>query len=214
MAYTTNALRTRIHFACENANKDLLSKALKETIVDMFSHICKMEYISSRLSISGLSANSNKLLWHTLVAFDRESEQSLIDAAFEIEDGMAIDGIYRFKLGELRNRWKEICDLTKENAFFLVDESTFFELLRFLISAVNPKVPTLTLKQEDNKYIVTGMSEEKGLKLVLSKEELVFYLVDFAPIELVLIGEFSDKSLKSQLQMLFDAKAPKSGIYK
>lgn len=213
MAYSTNALRTGIHFACENSKRDTLLKALKGTFVDMYSHICKLEYISSRLSIAGLSDNANRLLWHTLVAFDRENEQALIENAFEIEEGITLDGIYRFKLRELRDRWNEICTLTKENSFFLVDEPTYFELLRFLISAVNPKVRSLTLRQEGNDYIVTGMSEENGLKLVLSKEELVYYLVDFAPLELVLYGEFSDAALKNQLQLLFDAKATKSEIY-
>lgn len=206
MAYTISAYRTGIHFACENFNKDMLIAAVKATLVDMFSHICKLDYISSRLNISGLSDRENRLLWHTLVVFDRESEQTLIENAFEVEDGMAIDGIFRFKLTELKNRWKEICTLTKENSFFLIDEPTFFELLRFLISAVNPKVRTLTLRQDGNEYIVTGMSDAEGLKLSLTKDELVFYLVDFAPLELVLLGEFSDSALKAQLQMLFDAK--------
>lgn len=211
MAYTTNSHRTVIHFACENENKDILIEAVKSTIVDMFANICKLDYISKRLSITGLSDSANRLLWHTLVAFDRESEQSLIENAFEVEDGLALDGVFHFRLTELKNRWKEICSLTKDNSYFLADEPTYFELLRFLISAVNPKVKALTLRQEGNKYIVTGMSESEGIKLTLSKDELVFYLVDFAPLELILLGEFSDSDLKTKLQLLFDAKPVQYG---
>ena len=155
----------------------------------------------------GLPPARYELLLRTLVAFDRENEHKLLNKLVKIEDGMTIDGVFNFKMGELKERWLEICKLTKSNGAYLYDNATYNELLRFLISAVDPKINKLTVYETDGKYRLTGALKKGVLDLNAGDSmELMYYLIDLAPLELIIDGGITNRELSDRLIGIFDAK--------
>ena len=198
--------RTYVAVACERKNRDSLIGIIKEVLCDMFATLIKCDYLKKRLKLP-IDKYSYNILIHTLVAFDRDNEREIINKALVIQDGMSLDGIFYFRLDELRARWDEIGKLATDNAFYLIDEDTLNELIRFLISAVSPKIMRLDISQKDNEYSVCGkLHESEFVYNVIGTEQLMLYLIDIAPLELTLRGNFTDKRLYERLVRIFDAK--------
>ena len=177
-------------FGCEAQSKARMLAVIKECLVDMYGVVCKFDFIKRNLSIN-LPQMNYELLLHTLVAFDRENERKLLNKIVHVEDGMTI----------------EICNLTRNNGAYLYDDETYNELLRFLISAVNPKINKLTVCETEGKYRLTGSLKNSVLDLdVGNSSELMYCLVDLAPLELVIDGRISNRELSKRLIGIFDAK--------
>lgn len=195
--------RLYVTFACENKDRARLKGAIKSCLLDMYAVAAKLDYIRTHLN-ANLKGNDLNVLLHTLVAFDRENERVIIDEAVNIEDGMSIDGIFHFKLKKLRERWDDICKLTNENALYLNDGKTFNELLRFLIGAVNPKLIKLIVAESERGF---DIYDEDGFNATAADDlHLMYYLIDLAPLELVIKGGIKDRELLGRLHSMFDAK--------
>lgn len=193
-------------FGCEPQSRTQMISAIKECLVEMYGVMSKFDFIKRNLMIS-LPPLNYELLLHTLVAFDRENERKLLNKLITVQDGMALDGVFNFKLVELKERWLEICNLTRNNGAYLYDDETYNELLRFLISAVNPKINKLTLCEKEGKYRLTGALKNSVLDLSAGNStELMYYLIDLAPLELVIDGGISNRELSQRLIGIFDAK--------
>lgn len=205
-AEVSRAGRTLVSVACESCNKSQILAEIKTCLTDMYATVVKYDYLRNAIKLP-LDVNSYNLLIHTLVAFDRENEREIIDGAFVPSDDMSLDGIFYFRLRELSNRWDEISALAKDNAPYLIDEDTLNELIRFLISAVNPKIMRLDISQNENNYNVSGQLPESEFEYnIIGTEQLLLYLIDIAPLELHLNGNFTDKRLYERLIRIFDAK--------
>ncbi len=205
-ASVRKADRTIVAVACETPRKTALLKEIRGCFIDMFATVVKYEYLKRAIRLP-LERNSYNLLLHTLVAFDRENEREIIEENMPVCDGMSLDGVFYFRLGELRTHWEEIARLATENAPYLIDEDTLNELIRFLISAVNPKIMRLEVRQQDNRYNVHGHLPESEFDYnIIGTEQLLLYLIDIAPLELRLSGHFTDKRLCDRLVRIFDAK--------
>lgn len=193
-------------FGCEHQSRDMMIGAIKEGIVETLGVVGKFDFIKRNLML-GLPKMNYELLLHTLVAFDRENERKLLNGIVRVEDNMTLDGLFNFRLCELKGRWLEICELTRNNGAYLYDDETYNELLRFLIGAVNPKINKLTITEYDGKYRLTGLLNNGAIDLdIPTGSELMYYLVDFAPLELVIDGDISNVELFKRLTGIFDAK--------
>lgn len=205
-ALHTSGRRLYCSFGCELQSSAQMTNAIKEGLVEMFGVVGKYDFIKRNLSL-GLSKTNYDLLLHTLVAFDRENEHKLLNKIIRVENNLTLDGLFNFKLGELKERWIEICNLTRNNGAYLYDDETYIELLRFLISAVNPKVNKLTVREVNGRYSLCGSLKNSVINIdAQSSAELMYYLIDLAPLELVIDGGISNRELSKRLVGIFDAK--------
>lgn len=205
-----NAFGNRLYcaFGCEAEDRARMIAAIKDCLIEMYAVVTKFDYIKHNLPLS-LSNFRYEMLVHTLVAFDRENERKLLRKLLHVQDGMALDGVFNFALGELKERWLEICKLTKSNGMYLHDDETFNELLRFLISAVNPKINRLTVCEYEGRYRLTGSFKNSDLDLdACDGTELMYYLIDLAPLELVIDGGISNIELKNALSVFLTQSSP------
>ncbi len=207
--------RTLVSVACESQNKSDILNVIRECVTDMYATVVKFDFLKRAIRLQ-LDRNSYDLLIHTLVAFDRENEREVIENGILIRDGMSLDGIFYFRLQELKKRWEEIAELAVSNAVYLKDEETLNELIRFLISAVSPKIMRLDISQNNNEYNVSGhLPESDFVYNIPGTEQLLLYLIDIAPLELRLNGHFTDKRLCERLERIFDAKREENcGVHK
>lgn len=198
--------RMYIVISFENGNKREVEQIIRESLVEMYTTVVKKQYLINKIDMPALKKNYYNFLVHTLVAFDRETERDIILECLTIGEVMQLDGFFNFKLNELIKHWDEIANLATDNGTYLSNEKTFNELLRFLISAINPKINTLEITQTDSSFNVIGALQESRFELILkNSEQLMIYLIDVAPMEIRLNGEFSDKAFYNQLISIFDA---------
>jgi len=200
--------RVEISLACENANRQQAKKTIKNIIKEMYLTVVKYEYLKNALKMPHLSCNSFSVLLHTLVAFDKEAECEIIDKNLKIADYLALDGFFNFRLTELKKRWDEIAELASNNARHLHQEETLNELLKFLMSAITPKIKKLYISVLSDHFNVSGQYKNSSFEFrIINPEQLMIYLINVAPIELILEGEFSDKKLYNRIVSIFDGKA-------
>jgi len=200
--------RVEVSVACENAQKSEAKKIIKKTLTEMYLTVVKFEYLKNSLKIPYLCDMSFSILLHTLVAFDREAETEIIDKNLKITDYLALDGFFNFRLCELKKRWDEIAELASNNARHLHQEETLNELLKFLMSAITPKIPKLSISVLSDHFNVSGQYKNSRFEFrILNPEQLMIYLINVAPLELTLEGEFADKKLYNRIVSIFDGKS-------
>jgi len=205
VASAENGRRVEISIACENAQSAQAKKIIKKTLIEMYLTVCKYEYLASVLKIPRLSEASYKILLHTLVVFDRESESEILEKNLRFSDYLALDGFFHFRMQEVKKRWDEIAQLASNNALYLNHEDTLNELLKFLMSAVTPKVQKLSISVLADHFNVSGRYKNSRFECrILSSEQLMIYLINVAPLELTLEGEFEDRKLYQRIVSIFD----------
>lgn len=207
IALKESAKRLNLSIACENKYKNDIVIVLKDCITEIFLTVVKRGYLSEKLNTLHLKHEAFKILLHTLVAFDRDMEKEIIIRNLKFIDNLALDGLFNFKLFELKKRWDDIADLAVNNSSFLNNDETLNELLKFLMSSISPKINKLEVIKQKNQYFVSGEYLEKSFEYsISSSEQLMMYLINIAPLELVLKGNFEDDKLYKRLVCIFDAK--------
>ncbi|MCL2062123.1 MAG: hypothetical protein FWH03_05830 [Firmicutes bacterium] len=211
VASKVNPARIEISVACESIHRRNAEEIIKKTLSEMYLTVAKFDYLESALKMPFISEDSYKILIHTLVAFDREAEYEIIEKNLTLNDYLALDGFFYFRLGELRSRWDEIAALACNNSLYLNNEETLNELLKFLMSAVTPKIQKLSVAVKRDSYNVTGSYKNSSFEFRIgSPEQLLIYLINIAPLELTLEGEFSDEKLYKRIVSIFDGKSAKA----
>ena len=200
--------RTEVSIACESNFKSDAKKLIKKTLTEMYLTVVKYEYLETALKMPHLDSDSYSILLHTLVAFDRETESEIISKELKIDNYLALEGFFNFRLGELKTRWDEIAELASNNARHLHKEETLNELLKFLMSAITPKIKKLSISVLAGHFNVSGEYKKSRFEFrILTPEQLMIYLINVAPLELILEGEFSDKNLYNRIVSIFDGKS-------
>ncbi|MCL1953724.1 MAG: hypothetical protein FWF58_03145, partial [Firmicutes bacterium] len=129
----------------------------------------------------------------------------LLDRTLIVHDTMSIDGYFNFRLYEIRDRWLDICKLAKENALFLTDRETMFELLRFLMSTIKPKIEKIVVKQFNSIFEVYTLDDQLLIQLD-NPEDLLLYFIETAPLEIRIVGDILPKQQRLILDSIFDDK--------
>lgn len=178
-------------------------RAVKRFLSDIFCRSVKRDYLVSRLKLPMLGENSREILLRTLIAFDRDRDAELVRRKLKLSSEISIDGFYRFRLSELDARWLEIARLTEENVALLYDEGALDLLLKFLLSAVEPRSETVSVSETERGYLLVEPGEPDRL---LCRKELIPALVDIAPMEIVLENGITDRALGVRISSIFDVK--------
>ena len=213
VAAKCNKARMEISVACESMHRAAAEEIIKNTLREMYLTVCKYEFLANTFKLPFLSEESYKILLHTLVVFDREAENEIIERNLVLNDYLALDGFFNFRLTELKTRWEEIAQLASNNSVYLNHEETLNELLKFLMSAVTPKIQKLAVSVLPDYFNVKGKYQNSSFEFrILSPEQLMIYLINIAPLELTLDGDFEDQNLYKRIVSIFDGKTVKSTV--
>lgn len=199
--------RLNVSVACENENKQKIIAVIRECIAEIFLTTVKLDYLTTALNMPLLKSDAYKMLLHTLVAFDRDTEREMIRDALDIGDNLALDGFFNFRLADLRKRWDDIAELAVSNSVYLRSDDTLNELLKFLMSAISPKVRKLEIVKRNGYYSVKGNSDGEFEYRICSPEQLMVYLINIAPLELTLRGSFENDEIFDRITGIFDVSA-------
>lgn len=198
-------MRLFVAVACENNYKKQVSEVLSEALTDIFSIEAKRHYFIENLKLPMLGEEKYNILLAALVEFDSDSDRELIKQTLNLESGLNLDGVYNFAFSEIKSRWKDIGNLTRENALYLTDNEIFFELIKYMFSAITPKTEAAVLHYDGKRYSISDTRRGEIVGEALSEEELLCALIRIAPISLEFSGEKLERGLSAKLSAIFGA---------
>ncbi len=202
VAATKLGKRYQVAIASESDSKLKILEIISDSVIETLGYFYKYEYLSMNLKLPLDPVNYNILL-HALTQFDRSSDEAILKNCVQISNGMALDGVYRFRIGLLKERWREIVNLTRENAIYLTDSETFYELIKFLFSSIEARVENVVLSKNNDLFVISDESCRKNLFTSSDINEIVYTLVDLAPLSIAVNKSFENEKTVELITKLF-----------
>ncbi len=167
--------RTEIAFQTEREYCPYVRKFAEEHISDVLSIGYKYAYFDKRLPLPMLTSEKRRMLLTALVAADYKEDKAYAMRRVRGQCQYCLDGVFHFRLQELKKRWKEIVDYIPADMGEMATEG----FLGFLVEDGEGKIFLKNGKVYDEGYRVlsrsslTGESNEIG-EILLSGAERVY----------------------------------------
>lgn len=100
--------RTRVEFRSDGRYCPYIRKAAEKSIADVLAVGYKYKFFEKKLPLPLLSKQEKTLLLTALTAADYREDYAYIETKIKDFDEYAIDGVYNFRLNDLKARWLDI----------------------------------------------------------------------------------------------------------
>ncbi len=133
ISYATEESRDRLFVylasACEDAQtvESKVQNIAGTVIIDFF----KLRFFLERLTFAGMSLAECALL-SAIVHFDSDFERAVCQKAFSTSSDFNIDGVFRFRLNELAENWKELSEVASRLLCGVTCENELFDIASFI----------------------------------------------------------------------------------
>ncbi len=167
--------RTEIAFKTEREYCPYVRKFTEEHISDVLSIGYKYAYFDKQLPLPLLTGEKRRMLLTALVAADYKEDKAYAMRRVRGQSQYSIDGVFHFRLRELKKRWKEIVDYIPAD----MGEAATEGFLGFLVEDGEGKIFLKNGKVYDESYrllsrsSLTGEHNEIG-EILLSGAERVY----------------------------------------
>ena len=74
----------------------------------------------------------------------------------------------------------------------MTDSETFYELIKFLFSSIEARVENIILSRSSGKFVITDESTKKCLFSSENINEILYALIDFAPLSIAVNKSFEN----------------------
>ena len=136
-----------------------------EYISDVLAIGYKYDFFKSRLALPLLSKEERFLLYSALVSADYKEDKRYASRRLGAFETCSIDGVYNFRLSELRNRWQEVLE-------YIPTDFGKYELegfVDYIVSENDGKAYLKDGKVYDENYRELKKSELLGEKSLISE---------------------------------------------
>ena len=161
-------------------NKQLEVK-VKSTLLSLVCCVVreqfKSKFIYENLTFRDKNSFKFKLLIKVLSCFDREYDDKKIKENFKLSSCICVFSLVYFRLGFLKEKWKEIVSFTNKNSGCFLFNEPFFEFVRFVISSLEFQEECLSLVEEDGCYCIISGKETIDKINKENKVDLIFRLL-------------------------------------
>ena len=172
---STEGDRTEIAFKTEREYCPYVRKFTEENIADVIAVGYKSAYFEKRLHLPLLTGLQRRILLTALVAADYREDKNFVAKRIRGFGEYCLDGMYHFRLKELRERWEEIaCYIPTD-----MGESSMEGFIGFLVEDGEGKLFLKDGKAYDEDYrrlsrsILTGVESPIG-EILLGGAEQVY----------------------------------------
>jgi|LGVF01.2.fsa_nt_gb hypothetical protein len=187
----------KLLIACEKQKRSRVTKLLDDFLAEIIVTEQKEEFLKANLKLGNVSKTNLKIFIKALVCFDKEYDKEFVIKKLNYNNDLFLESFYAFKLVDLKKKWKDICNLTNDNAVFLTTKDIFLELLKFLVSNLTIKNDIVQVIFNKNKIKFLD-EQNNSLKLKNSKKEKIdeFLLTSLIKLSPKNIKIISDGSIK------------------
>ena len=166
---------SRLQFTTEREYCPYVRKFAEEHISDVIAIGYKYEYFNRRLPLPMLSKSLRRVLLTALVAADYPEDRAFIAKRLRGFSQYCLDGVFHFRLQELKKRWDGIVDYIPTE----MNESATDGFLEFLVEDGEGKLYVKSGKVYDSDYrplsrsLLTGVESVVG-EIILGGAERVY----------------------------------------
>jgi hypothetical protein len=153
-----NGISTYILVGANEKIEFVVDKIKKIVIFVIFKQF-KYEFLKNNLKLVCNDLNYEELI-NALNNFDINNEKKYVLNKLNIQNELVISSFYYFKLQELRKKWKELVDLANNNISYLVINSQFIDILKFIISNLDIKEKVIKINYKDYNFIISNEQTE------------------------------------------------------
>ncbi len=171
--------RTEIAFKTEREYCPYVRKFAEEHIADVIAVGYKYDFFKERLPLPLLSVGQKRLLLTALVAADYREDRAYVARRLRGFGSYCLDGVFHFRLQELRKRWEGIVEYVPAD----MGESAIEGFLEFLVDDGEGKLFLKNGKVYDEEYrplsksLLTGVESPIG-EILLGGAEQVYCFGD------------------------------------
>ena len=109
--------RAKLSLSCPEYYADVVKMEVCDKIAEVIVIKYKYEYFKRAIKLTGLNEEEKELLLVSLIAADLEDDKKYVYTRLKSYDEIAIDGIYNFRLKQLKKKWEGVVDYMP-NCFF------------------------------------------------------------------------------------------------
>lgn len=165
-----------------------LRGVIKDSIAEIITIGYKYDYFKKYLQIGDDNLLDITLI-NTMSIFDNTSDKKFVLKRLNYLDEISIDGIFYFKLNELRKKWDEIIGMSIQNRLLSHDCEIKKEFLNYLIQAIPAVTHTIKLDVCENDFTMYDINNKNISKMnyVRNKsektveEEMLYNLICYSP---------------------------------
>ena len=93
---------------CPEEYKDIIRVEISDKVAEVISIKYKNDFFKRQVSIDGLGCVEKEILMASLIAADLEEDKKYAFEKIKNYEQIAIDGIFNFRLKQLKKKWQEI----------------------------------------------------------------------------------------------------------
>ncbi|MBO5928095.1 MAG: hypothetical protein J6Q32_04505 [Clostridia bacterium] len=124
-----NQSRCLLHVDCEEYFKDIIKTEILIKIAEIVAINYKYTFFKKEIIFSGLCEREKEILLVALIAADLEEDKRYVYEKIKGLSEIAIDGVFNFRLRNLKKKWKEVSDYVPSGFF----NTELKEFIRFLL---------------------------------------------------------------------------------
>ena len=190
----------------------LTLKVIKLWLCDSMIIYYKERYLTRNLILpSGLTL-PNKVIIKALSVFDKASDTEFILKKLGDFKNFNTRSFYMFKMGEVRARWQEVCDLFKRSLPTLLQADAFLDLIKYLLLVTDCSVKEVNLILESERLLILDDKHTKLCEPISVSDEdgylaVIMELIYLCPAQIKInFSEFSKPNLTNYINNLFASK--------
>jgi len=197
--------------SCEECDSSRFKHFIENLLTDTICEDFKLKFLNENLTLFNLDDISKNAFMQALVSFDKESDKYIIDRHLNLANSIDLEAFYFFKLGDLREKWKELVSIANDNKSYLSSNDTLVELLKFLVDNLELKNDTVNLMKEKDRIIFYDNNFNEICQNHLSDKDIdstiISNLIALAPKYVnIYCGDNFNSNLTRLLKQIFDKR--------
>ncbi len=133
------------------SDKSLIYPLIFDCIVSSSVWYYKKSYIINNLKYDFGNGLKEQAFLKALFCFDLHIDVEEVSKKMR-GDTLYVDSVYKFGLKNLTRRWKELVSLANDNYFYVKNDDSFLQLLKFLISNIDYRTSIVNVYKTNNRY--------------------------------------------------------------
>ena len=191
-AITGDAEKVVLTIGCNKENKTAIKAKLRLGIAELICEKIKFDFLYANLD---LFFDQNRFVLAKICTyFDSDLDKQIVMQYIDLNaKKLNIESFFAFRLGVLKNKWKELCNITNNNAKNISKTNNFYELVRFLLSNIENKSQSVILEMNESCLIYHDIKKDFDMMVNIDFTDKLFVLGKIIELNPMLIKIYPDK---------------------
>lgn len=134
--FSTLVLNNDVYFLiASKENEDLILEEITHTVINGIKSF-KTSFVKNHINFKTKNGMKLSALIKALVNFDSHSDAKVIRYKLQLKNELNLYSFYKFRLGDLIDKWGQLVDITNQNIRYLGVEDTYIDIVRFLVDGI------------------------------------------------------------------------------